>query len=127
MIKYICPKNIGCSRFYILVYFFVNVCVCVFLMQSPRPQYLLLKPHRLSRFHGNPQEDDETVWHYSVRCISDVTSLCRPALMQGCFAPKANMSILEVGWTVNLTVEINFERLMRCCCLMVSVGLCIIG
>lgn len=64
------------------MHFFVIIYVRVFLMQSPRPQSSFLKPHRLSRFHGNPQEDDATaVWHHSGLCISDVTSLCRPALM----------------------------------------------
>lgn len=59
VIKYSCPQNsfvftvaykqsLGISSFV-----FVIVCACVFVTQSPRPQSSFIKPHRLSRFHGN--------------------------------------------------------------------------
>lgn len=76
--------------------FFVNVYVCV-SHAEPKAAIFASQTTLLVTFPWHPQKDDETVWHYSVRCISDVTSLCRPALMQGCFAPKANVSLLEVG------------------------------
>lgn len=76
VIKYSCPQNsfvftvaykqsLGISSFV-----FVIVCACVFVTQSPRPQSSFIKPHRLSRFHGNPQEDETTVWHHCDRCVS---------------------------------------------------------